>query len=61
VLLGVKADDSAGVAFYDGQGKLRAVLGMTAVPVSEAGSAMTKPASAMALFDSDGNLLHQVP
>jgi hypothetical protein len=61
VLLAVKADDSAGVAFYDGQGKLRAVLGMTAVPVSAAGSAAAKPASAMALFDRDGNPLHQVP
>jgi hypothetical protein len=61
VLLGVKADDSAGVAFYDGQGTLRAVLGTTAVPVSEAGSAAATPASALALFDGKGNLLHQVP
>jgi hypothetical protein len=61
VLLGVKADDSAGVAFYDGQGNLRAVLGMTAVPFSEAGSGTAERASALALFDRDGNLLHQVP
>ena len=61
VLLGVKADDSAGVAFYDRQGKLRAVLGMTAVPVSGVGSGTAEPASALALFDRDGNLLHQVP
>jgi hypothetical protein len=59
--LGVKADDSTGVAFYDGQGNLRAVLGTTAVAVGAADTAASEPASAMALFDSDGKLLHQVP
>jgi hypothetical protein len=60
VLLGVKEDDSAGVAFYDPNGNLRAVLGLTAVAVSAA-SGKAEPASAMALFDRDGNLLAQIP
>ncbi|HEX7550600.1 MAG TPA: hypothetical protein VF579_08500 [Candidatus Methylomirabilis sp.] len=60
MLLGVKADDSAGVAFYGKNGNLRAVLALTAVPkAAESGAA--EPASAMALFDRDGNVLHQVP
>jgi len=40
---------------------VRAVLGLTALPVTPTGLVVSEPASAMALFDEDGKVVHQVP
>ena len=57
----MKADDSAGVAFYDRAGALRAVLGLTARQMTPEGPIAEPPAPAVALFDAEGQTVFQVP